>query len=218
MPCLNEQRKIATFLSTIDETITTTEAELNTWKELKKGVMKKIFYREVRFKADDGREFPELEEKKLGELGEFIGGGTLPTKVKEYCKGTITWISSSDVFENDIRQLSVGRFITEEAIEKSAAKRILENSICIGCRVGVGEVVITPFELCASQDFVSITALKDDICFLGYLIWYLMQRKILDVRGTSIKVIPVKDLREYMTDVPSLPEQKKNCRLSVLIV
>lgn len=114
----------------------------------------------LRFKADDGSEFPEWEEKKLGELGEFIGGGTPPTKVKEYWKGTIPWISSSDVFENNIRQLSVSRFITEDAIEKSAAKRIPENSICIVCRVGVGKVVITPFELCTSQDFVSITALK----------------------------------------------------------
>ncbi len=171
--------------------------------------MKRVKVPKLRFRADDGSEFPEWEEKRLGELGEFIGGGTPPTKVKEYWKGTIPWISSSDVFENDIRQLSVSRFITEEAIEKSAAKRISENSICIVCRVGVGKVVITPFELCTSQDFVSITALKDDICFLGYAIWNLMQRKILDVRGTSIKGIPVKDLREYMIDVPSLPEQQK---------
>ena len=209
VPSLPEQQKIASFLSTIDEIIQSTESELTAWQERKKCVMQKIFNREVRFKADDGSEFPEWEEKKLGELGEFIGGGTPSTKVKEYWKGTTPWISSSDVSENDIRQVFVSRFITGEAIEKSATKRIPENSICIVCRVGVGKVVITPFELCTSQDFVSITALKDDICFLGYAIWNLMQRKISDVRGTSIKGIPVKDLREYMIDVPPLPEQKK---------
>lgn len=208
-PSLPEQQKIAEFLSTIDEIIQSTESELTAWQERKKCVMQKIFNCEVRFKADDGSEFPEWEEKKLGELGEFIGGGTPSTKVKEYWKGTTPWISSSDVSENDIRQLFVSRFITEEAIEKSATKRIPENSICIVCRVGVGKVVITPFELCTSQDFVSITALKDDICFLGYAIWNLMQRKISDVRGTSIKGIPIKDLREYMIDVPPLPEQRK---------
>lgn len=209
LPSLPEQKKIASFLLTIDDIINQTQSELTAWQERKKGVMQKIFNREVRFKADDGSEFPEWEEKRLGELGEFIGGGTPSTKVKEYWKGTIPWISSSDVFENDIQQLSVSRFITEEAIEKSATKRIPENSICIVCRVGVGKVVIAPFELCTSQDFVSITALKDDICFLGYAMWNLMQRKISDVRGTSIKGIPVKDLREYMIDVPSLPEQRK---------
>ena len=36
--------------------------------------MQKIFNREVRFKADDGSEFPEWEEKRLGEVSEIIGG------------------------------------------------------------------------------------------------------------------------------------------------
>lgn len=67
-PSLPEQKKIASFLSTIDDIITTTEAELTAWQERKKGVMQKIFNREVRFKADDGSEFPEWEEKRLGEV------------------------------------------------------------------------------------------------------------------------------------------------------
>ncbi len=56
--------KIASFLSTIDEIIQSTESELTAWQERKKGVMQKIFSREVRFKADDGSEFPEWEEKE----------------------------------------------------------------------------------------------------------------------------------------------------------
>lgn len=67
-PSLSEQRKIASFLSTIDEIIQSTESELTAWQERKKGVMQKIFNREVRFKADDGSEFPEWEEKRLGEV------------------------------------------------------------------------------------------------------------------------------------------------------
>lgn len=67
-PSLPEQQKIASFLSTIDEIIQSTESELTAWQERKKGVMQKIFNREVRFKADDGSEFPEWEEKRLGEV------------------------------------------------------------------------------------------------------------------------------------------------------
>lgn len=67
-PSLPEQRKIATFLSTVDEIIATTEAEVSAWEERKKGVMQKLFSQEVRFKADDGSDYPEWEEKKLGEL------------------------------------------------------------------------------------------------------------------------------------------------------
>ena len=68
IPCVAEQKKIAAFLSTIDDIITTTQSELTAWQERKKGVMQKIFNREVRFKADDGSEFPEWEEKRLGEV------------------------------------------------------------------------------------------------------------------------------------------------------
>ena len=72
LPSLPEQKKIATFLSTIDDIITTTEAELKAWQERKKGVMKKLFSQEVRFRADDGSEFPEWEEKKLGDVAKRI--------------------------------------------------------------------------------------------------------------------------------------------------
>ena len=70
-PSLPEQKKIATFLLTIDDIITTTQSELTAWEERKKGVMQKIFNREVRFKADDGSEFPAWEEKKIGNLIEI---------------------------------------------------------------------------------------------------------------------------------------------------
>lgn len=75
--CIPEQRKIASFLSTIDEIIQSTESELNAWQERKKGVMQKIFNREVRFKADDGSEFPEWEEKRLGDLFKISAGGDI---------------------------------------------------------------------------------------------------------------------------------------------
>ena len=34
----------------------------------KKGLMQKIFSQEIRFKADDGSDFPDWEEKKLGDI------------------------------------------------------------------------------------------------------------------------------------------------------
>ena len=80
IPSLPEQKKIASFLSTIDDIITTTEAELTAWQERKKGVMQKIFNREVRFKADDGSEFPEWEEKRVGDLFKISAGGDIDKK------------------------------------------------------------------------------------------------------------------------------------------
>ena len=67
-PSLPEQQKIAEFLSTIDTVIEKQKETVFAWEERKKGVMQKLFSQEVRFKADDGSEFPDWEEKKLGEV------------------------------------------------------------------------------------------------------------------------------------------------------
>ena len=68
LPSLPEQQKIAEFLSTIDTVIEKQKETVSAWEERKKGVMQKLFSQEVRFKADDGSEFPEWEEKKLGDV------------------------------------------------------------------------------------------------------------------------------------------------------
>ena len=68
LPSLPEQQKIAEFLSTIDTVIEKQKGTVVAWEERRKGVMQKLFSQEVRFKADDGSDFPEWEEKKLGEV------------------------------------------------------------------------------------------------------------------------------------------------------
>ena len=74
MPSLPEQQKNAEFLSTIDTVIEKQKETVSAWEERKKGVMQKLFSQEVRFKADDGDQFPEWKEKKLGEVFEFYNG------------------------------------------------------------------------------------------------------------------------------------------------
>ena len=43
IPCLEEQQKIAVFLSAYDEAISYAKQELDKWKELKKGLLQKMF-------------------------------------------------------------------------------------------------------------------------------------------------------------------------------
>lgn len=68
IPSYSEQQKIADFLSNVDSIITAETKILNTLQKRKKALMQKLFTQQLRFKSEDGTDFPEWEEKKLGEI------------------------------------------------------------------------------------------------------------------------------------------------------
>lgn len=72
VPCEEEQQRIADFLFSVDEVITASEEEVANLETQKKAVMKKIFSQEVRFKRDDGSDFPDWEEKMLGDFAKRV--------------------------------------------------------------------------------------------------------------------------------------------------
>lgn len=69
--------------------------------------------------------FPEFEneggweEKTLGEIGDFIGGGTPDTTKAEYWSGSIQWYTPTEVTEGTLGK-SI-RTITEKGLNNSSA-------------------------------------------------------------------------------------------------
>lgn len=210
LPSLPEQKKIADFLSSFDKRIETTQKKLATLEKLKKGFMQKIFSQQLRFKDDNGNDYPAWEEKKIKDIAKIVGGGTPSTKHEEYYKGNIPWISSQDINEESIFQISKTRFITQDAIKHSSTKIIPPYSILIVSRVGTGKVAINSEQLCTSQDYTNLILCKDfNAIFIAYCIKTIMYKTKTQAQGTSIKGIPSSVLREMDLLIPSLPEQKK---------
>ena len=77
---LEEQQKIADFLSAVDEVIAQSQAEVQNLAQQKKAAMQKIFSQEVRFKKDDGTEYPQWEEKCIKDIAPLQRGFDLPEK------------------------------------------------------------------------------------------------------------------------------------------
>ena len=102
-----EQQKIAEFLSTIDTVIEKQKETVSAWEERKKGVMQKLFSQEVRFKADDGSEFPEWEEKNVEDVCSVsTGKGNTQDKVdtgayRFYVRSPIIEHSDSYLFDEE---------------------------------------------------------------------------------------------------------------------
>lgn len=157
--------------------------------------------------------FPEFkgewEKKKLGEVGSLIGGGTPSTQNLKFWSGNIPWVSSSDLTDDSIYQISTTRFITNDAIAHSATKLIPQKSILIVSRVGVGKVAINNTALCTSQDFTNLIPNENNYIFLAYLLKIKTNRLLEFNQGTSIKGFVKSDLETLGIEIPSLPEQTR---------
>ncbi len=162
----------------------------------------------IRF-DDNGNDFPNWEEKKLGELGIFTGGGTPDTSNDSYWQGNIPWISSSDISDSSITEIQKHRFITQAAIKDSATKLVSANSILFISRVGVGKLAISTEEVCTSQDFSNFTPRKESLMYLGY--YFVFNQSLLKryAQGTSIQGITTVELKKITVRVPALAEQTK---------
>ncbi len=208
-PSHSEQTKIATFLTAVDEKLNALKQKKTLLEKYKKGVMQQIFSQELRFKDDNGNDFSGWEEKKLGDLGAFRGGGTPSTQIQEYWKGEIPWISSSDLIENDVMYIKTTKFINERAISESATKIIPANSVLFVARVGVGKLAVNTIEICTSQDFTNFIPNETNSIYLAY--YFIKNNNLLNnyAQGTSIKGFTSGDLKSIIIDLPCLKEQTK---------
>jgi len=73
-PSLPEQQKIASFFTAIDQKISKLKQKKTLLEQYKKGVMQLIFSQEIRFRDDNGQEFPKWEKKKIKDLVEIKYG------------------------------------------------------------------------------------------------------------------------------------------------
>ncbi|MFT8878583.1 MAG: restriction endonuclease subunit S [Oenococcus sp.] len=213
IPEKDEQIKIGTFLKTLDNLIAVNQRKLNTLKKLKKSYLQKMF-------PQNGSEFPELrfagfttpwEKRKLGDLaGQTYGGGTPKTNVNRYWEGNIPWIQSSNLNNDDVQNIKINKFISDDAIQDSAVKLVPADSIAIVTRVGVGKLALVHQSFATSQDFLSLSHLNADTQFSLYAIYKMMKKEASQTQGTSIKGITKNVLTNKILLVPhNLAEQAK---------
>jgi len=68
IPNIKEQQKIADFLMSVDNWINNLKTQKKSLEKYKKGMMQKIFSREIRFKDDNGNDFPDWDTEEFGHI------------------------------------------------------------------------------------------------------------------------------------------------------
>lgn len=208
IPSLPEQQKIAEFLSTIDTVIEKQKETVSAWEERKKGVMQKLFNQEVRFKADDGSDFPDTELVSIGEHITFSGGSQPDKKyfIYEEREGYIRLVQTQD-YRTD-------KYKTYIPIEK-ARKTCTETDVMIG-RYGPPVFQIKR-GIAGAYNVALIKATEKDSSILDKeFMFYLLNRNDLFLaldavsrRSAGQAGVDMELLKKFKFYLPSIPEQQK---------
>ena len=149
---------------------------------------------------------------KLGDICTFQSGGTPSKSNSEYFNGSIPWITSVALTGDYIDKNDAVDWITDKAIQESAAKIVPENSIMVGTRVGIGKVAINTVPMSTSQDIVSLINVNDaewDKRFLCKVISARNPYLLSQARGATIKGIKIDTLAKLEVPEITLNEQRR---------
>ncbi|MFY1111134.1 MAG: restriction endonuclease subunit S [Methanosarcinaceae archaeon] len=151
---------------------------------------------------------------RLGELGEFCGGGTPSKNKHEYWDGNVHWVSPKDMKESRIKISEMT--ITEKALEETRLRLIPKNSILIVARSGILKrllpVSINDIECTVNQDLKVIIPFCPEVSeylqlmLKGYESFIL---KHLVKGGMTVQSLKYTEFENHPFPLPPLNEQKR---------
>jgi len=101
LPSLPEQQKITSFFTVLDKKITQLKRKKELLEQYKKGVMQKLLSQELRFKDENGEEFPDWEKKKLGDSCDCLDNLRKPlnAEIRQKIQGEIPYWGANNIMD-----------------------------------------------------------------------------------------------------------------------
>lgn len=201
---LSEQKKIAEILSTWDDCITKEEQLIEQKKQFKKGVMQHIFSQKIRFKDNNGNDYPAWEAKKLGDVGKIITGRTPNTNNRNLWNGNICFVTPTDMNDNKY-QNDTRRYVNSDDLY------ILPiGSIMYTCIASIGKMSIST-KLSVTNQQINSIVVKNNINneFVYYALANISKYIKSTQSNTTLPIINKNKFSKFMINLPSLSEQTK---------
>ena len=214
VPCIEEQRKIADLLLAVDEVIAKQQAEVTAWKLRKKGVAQRLFSQEVRFKADDGSDFPEWSLIHLAEIGRLQSGYTFSPKYQGHHDKPIDVYKVADMnlAKNSKEMMLANNTIDTAIASLMSARPITEPSIIFA---KVGEAIRSERRRIARKPFITdnnmMAFIPSPNYHFGFCYWLLQSIPFAPhAQSGSPPSLTATIINDLTAEIPSsIEEQRK---------
>lgn len=174
IPPLPEQKRIAKTLTSVDEVIEKTQAQIDKLKDLKTGMMQELLTRGVGVDGKPHTEFKEIPKWTTGRIADLkeipsswelvnindvakLESGHTPSRDKpEYWGGSFQWVSLHDTKQLHTPIINKTKLtITQSGLDNSSARLLPIGTIAFSRTASVGHCVMFGEKMATSQDFAN---------------------------------------------------------------
>lgn len=241
-PTYEDQRRIASILSSLDRKIELNNKINADLEEMAQAIFKNWFvdfepFKDGKFVDSELGMIPEgWKVGRLDEIADVVGGST-PSKAKPeyYTQKGIAWLTPKDLSNHPAVYTSRGEIdITEEGYNSTSTKLMPKGTILFTSRAPIGYISIAQNDICTNQGFKSLVPKKAGTCFLYCFLKYVTPEIENKSTGSTFKEASgalMKSLQVIMPDQKVFEEfeeivsplfarieslEKENSRLSLL--
>lgn len=224
LPPLPEQQKIAAILSSVDEVIEKTRAQIDKLKDLKTGMMQELLTKGI---GPDGKPHTEFKDSPVGRIPDSWNLLTLSELVSSDRPITYGIVQTGENIPDGIPCVRVVDLMrptisakdmirTSNKVSQQYKRTVLrKGDIMFALRGEIGHVRLTSAPLVGANLTRGVALISpNEITTPRYLLWALrspgVRSIIMDgVNGSALQEIPLGNLRNVQVPIPSMDEQIK---------
>lgn len=208
LPPLDDQRRIASILSSLDRKIELNNKINADLEEMAQAIFKNWFvdfepFKDGKFVDSELGMIPEgWKVGRLTDVIKLMPGGTPKTSEPLYWdNGTIPFFSPKDV--NGVYCFATEKHITEAGLNKCSSNLYPKDTIFITCRGTVGKVCLVACDMAMNQSNYAIKAIDGySQYYVFFLVKSVVERLIKKSNGAVFSAITSKDFDEEIL-IPS---------------
>ena len=211
LPSLEEQKRIADILSSLDDKIALNREMNKTLETMAQAIFKSLFvdfepFKEGEFVESELGMIPKgWEVKPLTECTKVIGGGTPKTSIPEYWNGNIPWFSVVDAPSgSDVFVVETEKNITQEGLKNSSTKLFDAGTTIVTARGTVGKIALAGSAMTMNQSCYALAPIDET----PYFTYYLVSSSIVELKqkthGSVFDTITKETLASIQVVMPNV--------------